>query len=265
MGEIERAFADAEAAAESARKAAAGVVTRARAMTKAAQEGNIGGLRKAQDDLGTALSTLSAEVRAARDAWRWSPEKELAYLGGDYAAELRTVAEEAGVALHERDGYLVAYPSLVRIQPTDRTVRVDRKNHRTLRPSFLARFLLRNQQKRSGFKPNRLLEQLCVVYDELAGSSPVELLPGPRVVPLARIYKLMTALPGASREYDRTDFARDIYTLDADGPRQTRRGRSVSFPASTGTRRRSSSDIFSFVAPNGENHEYYGIKFTEPA
>lgn len=263
MGEIEQAFGDAEAAAEVARKAASSVVARARAMTKAAQEGNIGGLRKAQDDLGAALSVLAEEVRAACNVWRWSPEKEVAYLGGDYADELRTAAEEAGVALHERDGYLVAYPSLVRIQPGDRAVRVDRKNHRTLRPSFLARFLLRNQQKRSGFKPERLLEQLCVVYDELVRSSPADL-GGASVVPLARIYKLMTALPGVSRDYDRTDFARDIYTLDAEGPQRTRRGRTVSFPASTGTRRRS-SDIFSFVAPNGENHEYYGIKFSDPA
>ncbi len=83
------------------------------------------------------------------------------------------------------------------------------------------------------------------------------------MVPLSRIYKLITALPGVSRDYDRTDFARDIYTLDAEGPRQTRRGRIVSFPASTGTRRR--IDIFSFVAPNGENHEYYGIKFSDAA
>ena len=263
MREIEQAFGDAEAAAESARKAASVVATRARAMTKAAKEGNIGGLRKAQDDLGAALSALAEEVRAARSAWPWSPEEVVAYLGGGYAGELRAAAEEAGVALHERDGYLVAYPSLVRIQPGDRAVRVDRKNHRTLRPSFLARFLLKNQQKRSGFKPERLLEQLYVVYDELVRSSPTDL-GGAAVVPLARIYKLMTSLPGASRDYDRADFARDIYTLDAEGPRRTRRGRAVSFPTSTGTRRRS-GDIFSFVAPNGENHEYYGIKFSDPA
>ncbi len=136
MGEIEQAFGDAEAAAESAHKAAKNVVSRAGALTRAAQEGNIAGLRKAQDDLGTALSALTEEVRAARDVWRWSPEQEEAYLGGGYAGELRTAAEEAGVALYERDGYLVAYPSLVRIQPGERTVRVDRKNHRTLRPSF---------------------------------------------------------------------------------------------------------------------------------
>ncbi len=263
MGEIEQAFGDAEAAADAAGKAAGDVARRARAMMKAAQAGNIGTLRKAQDDLGAALATLEDEVRAARGAWRWSSAEEEAYLGGGYASELRTAAEAAGVELHERDGYLVAYPSLVRIQPGDRSVRVDRKNHRTLRPSCLAQFLLKNQNKRSGIKPERLLEQLCVVYDELVRDSRADF-GGASVVPLARIYKVMTALPGVGRDYDRTDFARDIYTLDAEGPGQTKRGRGVSFPASTGTRKRS-SDIFSFVAPNGENHEYYGIKFSDPA
>ena len=258
MREIERAFEHAEAAAESARKAAAGVVTRARAMAKAAQTGNVGALRRSQDDLGASAGALEEAVDAARSVWPWAAEDEEAYLANGYADELRAAAQDAGLTLHERDGYLVAYPSLVRILPGDRAVRVDRKNHRTLRPSFLARLLLKNQQKRSGFTSARFLETLWNVYEELQRGSPGDLVGG-GVVPLARVYKLMTALPGASREYDRTDFARDIYTLDSEGPRATRRGRVVSFPASTGTRRR--SDIFAFVAPNGENHEYYGIKF----
>ena len=82
------------------------------------------------------------------------------------------------------------------------------------------------------------------------------------VVPLIKIYGLMTALPGANREYDRSDFARDIYMLDSQGPRRTRRGATVSFPASTGTRRRS-SDLFTFVGPEGESVEYYGLRFSE--
>ena len=264
MREIEQAFERAEAAAETARKAAASVVARARAMAKASQTGSIAALRKAQEDLGMAAAALDGEVRAARGAWPWTKEAEEAYLESGYAAELRAAAENAGVTLHERDGYLVAYPSLLRILPGDRVVRVDRKNHRTLRPSFLARLLLKNQQKRSGFTSARFLETLWSVYEELQRGSPGDLVGGGGigggVVPLARIYKLMTALPGVSRDYDRTDFARDVYTLDSEGPRVTRRGRTVTFPASTGTRRR--SDIFAFVAPNGENHEYYGIKFS---
>ena len=83
------------------------------------------------------------------------------------------------------------------------------------------------------------------------------------VVPLIKIYGLMTALPGANREYDRSDFARDIYMLDLPRTPPDAAGRAtVSFPSSTGTRRRS-SDLFTFVGPEGQSVEYYGLRFSE--
>ncbi len=264
MHVIEQAFEGAEAVAEATRKAAAGVAGKARAMAKAAREGNIGALRKAQADLDLACAALDGEVRTAGAAWPFAPQEEEAYLEAGYAEELRGAAEAAGVTLHERDGYLVAYPSMVRILPAERAVRVDRKRLRSIRPSFLAAQLLRNQRRTSGFAPARFLETLYLVYDELLREAGGDLAGsgGGRVLPLARIYKVLTALPGASRDYDRSDFARDIYTLDAKGPRETRRGFVVSFPASTGTRVRS-ADLFSFVDPAGENLEYYGVKFSD--
>ena len=83
-----------------------------------------------------------------------------------------------------------------------------------------------------------------------------------RVVPLARIYRLLTSLPGAGRDYDRTDFARDLYRLQANGPMRTRKGAAVSFPASSGTRQ-AKRDLFTFVGPDGQDVVYYGIRFTK--
>ena len=40
-----------------------------------------------------------------------------------------------------------------------------------------------------------------------------------RVVQLERVYRLFTSLPGSDREYNRTDFTRDLYLLDRDGPK----------------------------------------------
>ena len=85
--------------------------------------------------------------------------------------------------------------------------------------------------------------------------------PGTRVVPLERIYKLFTSLPGTRREYATTDFARDIYRLETSGQTTTRSGASVSFPASTGTR--SAKGLFTFVGPDGQDVQYYGVRFTE--
>lgn len=264
VSEIEEAFARAEGAANTALKAASAVAAKARAMGKAAKQGNIGALRRAQADLGGTLAALGDEVTAAQAAWRWSPEEEEEYLKTGYSEELRAAAQAVELTLYEREDYLVAYPSLVRILPAERKVRVDRKALPTIRPSHLVNELLRRQQKRSGFAPARFLEALHSVYDEVAREAKGDLVGDGRVLPLARIYKLMTSLPGSQREYDRSDFARDIYTLDSDGPRTTRRGFTASFPSSTGMRKRA-ADIFSFVSPAGASISYYGIKFTPPA
>ena len=260
---LEQAFRDVEAVAESTRKAANGVVGKARAMAKAAQVGNIGALRKAQADLAQELDALQQQVSDALVAWPLTEDQESAYLADGYVEELRSASSEIGLSLYERDGHLIAYPSVVRILPTDRAIRLDRKRVPTIRPTHLAALLLKNQRKSSGFAPARFLETLFLVYQELMREHQADLVAGGRVMPLARIYKLVTALPGSGRDYDKSDFARDVYTLDSQGPHRTRRGHPVSFPASTGTRRRS-SDLFSFVGPNGENVEYYGIKFGDP-
>ena len=260
---FEQAFRDAEAEAEAARKAANSVVGKARAMAKAAKTGNIAALKRAQTDIKRELEALQAQVDVTLQAWPLAEEEESAYLEGGYGDELRAAADDLGLSLYERDGHLIAYPSVVRILPADRAVRVDRKRVPTIRPSHLADLLLKNQSKSSGFTPARFLETLFLVHQEILRDEKPDLAGG-RVMPLARIYRLVTALPGANRDYDRSDFARDIYTLDSQWPRQTRRGHPVSFPTSTGTRRRS-SDLFSFVGPNGEGVEYYGIKFGDPA
>ena len=62
---------------------------------------------------------------------------------------------------------------------------------------------------------------------------------------LNRIYKLFTSLPGSSRGYTPTDFARDLYLLDTSGLTSLKSGATVSFPASTGTR--SARGLFTFI------------------
>lgn len=262
MGAFERIFEETEAAAAVAHKAGAVLLRHARAMQKAAQQGNIGAIKRAQKAMGDALATLSEEVGDASSCWPLTEDEEENRLRTSYAEELRNAADELGLRIHERDGLLISYPSLVRILPGERAVRVDRKKIPAIRPSHLAGLLLKNQQKTSGFSSGRFIESLYRVYDAVTREGQTkELIAGGRVVPPARIYDLLTALPGSAREYDRSDFARDLYTLDAEGPKTTRGGATVSFPASTGTRRRN-KDIFSFVGPHGDMVDYYGIRFS---
>ena len=265
MVSFEQAFSDTERAADSTLKSAADLVRQARALKKAAQTGNIAAVRRSQDRLDEALSALRQEVDNASSSWPFDDDDEEQYLDDRYAPELRSAAEELGLDIHERDGRLISHPSIVRILPGERAVRVDRKKVSNIRPSHLAAFLLANQNKSSGFRPNRFLESLYTVYSDIVSEESsgrtVRSISG-RVVPLARIYKLFTSLPGSSREYDRSDFARDLYILDSEGPSRTRSGAVVSFPASAARHGRQ-SDRFFFIGSDGGSVEYYGIKFTE--
>ena len=172
-----------------------------------------------------------------------------------------------GVRVPSRQSAGGAPPSVaVRILAGDCAVRIDRGLERGIRPSHLAETLLKNQRKRSGFSPARFLESLYAVYSDIVSESESNkgmIGESGRVVPLARIYRLLTALPGVSRDYGRNDFARDLYAISTEGPRVTRRGYRVELPASTGTRRR--ADLFEFIAPDGQRITYYGVRFSEDA
>ena len=180
-----------------------------------------------------------------------------------YADELRGVAAEQGVSVFERDGRLFASPSIVRVIPIDRAVRIDKKKVSTIRPSHLADLLLENQKRPVRSQSGPFLESLFNVYSEITreGSSGRLVQVDGRVVPLERVYNLLTSLPGIRREYDRTDFARDLYLLEKSGLKRTRAGTVVSFPAATGTK--SNQGLFTFVGPDGQDVLYYGIRFAE--
>ena len=264
MISLEQAFIDTESAAESALRAARGLTTQARALERAAKTGNITAIKREQKRLNEALNVLQQEVHNAASSWPYSDEEVERYLDERYTDELQAAAADVGLKVYERDGNVFSYPSVLRVLARENAVRVDRKKHSAIRPTHLAEMLLKNQKKTSGYSSDRFLESLYFVYSGILSREDSGRLMKSTgiVVPLIKIYGLITALPGANREYDRSDFARDIYMLDSQGPRRTRRGATVSFPSSTGTRRRS-SDLFTFVGPEGESVEYYGLRFSE--
>lgn len=263
MDDFEQGFGDAEHAATTMLVAVGDLTKLAKQMQKAAREGSIGGMKKARGRLDGALAAVSQATSNATRSWPFEDSDEEQYLSDSYADELRRVASERGLTIHERDGRLVSHPSILRILPGDRAVRVDKKRVSTIRPSYLASLLQENQKKAGRYESARFLESLYNVYAEivrdvsadLAGSGGVG-----TVVPLDRIYRLFTSLPGSNREYDRTDFARDVYILDVNGPRSTRKGATVSFPSSTGAR--TPKGLFTFVGPDGNDVAYYGIRFS---
>ena len=265
MSTFEQAFSDAERAASSVAKAAASLQAIAKQMQKAAQEGNITNLKRASERLNQATALARQEVSNAVGSWPFTPELEEKYLRESYEPELLALAREEQVQIHQRDGRLICFPSMVRINPSDNTVTIDRKKVGSIRPTRLVAALKQNQSKTPNFRSELFLERLYGVYQELVGGRRSDMLDSRSgtVIGLSRIYAMFTSRPGSNREYDQTDFARDLYFLDVSGVNKVRSGATVSFPASTGTR--SQRGTFSFVSPEGEIVTYYGIQFTEAA
>lgn len=255
MTGFEDAFAATENAAASTAKSAGDVARLARALEKAAKTGNISALRRARTDLNAALAVLAQQVDHTTQAWPFRPPEEEAYLREGFAGELRQVAASQGLDIHQHDERLVAHPAIVRMLPAARAVRIDRKQASTIRPSHLVSLLLKNQQKPAKFSGQNFLEAVHKAYRvltrRLSALAPV--------VPLVDIYEALTMMPGNSREYSRTDFARDLYRLDTEGPKQTRSGALLTFHSERGSRR---SNI-TFVAPDGHHLTYYNVAFQE--
>lgn len=256
---FERGFTDAERSATAVAKAASSLSSAARQMQKAAQQGDIGKLRRAVERLAQVAEAARQDVANARAAWPFSEEGEKEYLRTEYEQELFEEAAKAGLSLQRHDNSIIAFPSVLKISPSDLSVRVDRKRVAAVRPSYLARTLLERQKKSSKYPVERFMEALHSAYKMIAGKDG-----NGTVVLLNRVYQAFTLQPGSSSEYDKSDFTRDLFLLDRSGLTQTRSGARLALPASTGTKS-GGTNVLTFVAPDGEVKSYYGLQFIEGA
>ena len=257
---LETALAATEAAADRALTAAAQLTQTVRRLRTAAQVGNLRDLRAMLAAVTQAAERAGEQAASAAASWRLDDEAYLA--SSQFTRELLATAQAAGLQLFERDERLYCYPVLVRVAPAERSVFVDRARERRIRPSVLVGHLREVQRKPPRFRPEAFLESLFAAYGYLVQRHGPDALDGNHTEQLVRVYELMTLQPGATREYSRQEFARDIYLLDRLGVTTTRRGYVVSFPASTGARAASGS--VRVVTEGGQEKVYYGIAFSSP-
>ena len=138
MNRFEQAFSDTESIAEVTAKSATDLAKLAKELRKAAKEGNIAAIKRTQEKLNAARMALEQAVANAVQSWPFQDHEEEQYLRDGYSAELRRAASERGLEIHERDGRLICHPSIVRILPGDRAVRIDRKqtsSHQAVAPA----------------------------------------------------------------------------------------------------------------------------------
>jgi len=251
---FEAGFADAERAAVTAGKVIGQLAGAMKQLQRATTEGDLSKMRKSSERLETILESTRQEVQNARSAWPFSPEQEEQYLKESYAAEVIERAKSENLPIQQRDEGLVVFPSILRVAPAERAVKINRKKVQAVRPSAVVRRLKAAQGKKPR-APEAFLEVLHRAYRLLAGKEYGQ------TIMLASVYDALTMLPGSTANFDQTDFVRDLFLLDRSGVNRTKSGATCSLPASTGTK--GGRNTFQFIAPDGETVTYYGIRFTE--
>lgn len=227
----------------------------ATAAAKATRTGDLKGLRKTLASLEEARRQTESCLDAVRRAWNWSEQQEEQYLASDaYAEELVEAGKKRGVGIYRQESLLACYPSLVRILPKDRAVRIDKKTVRELRPGFLADRLGENQKRNPKSNSAAFLEVLQAAYNVRTG--------GKRGVMerLIDIYDVLTLLPSARKDYGQQEFARDVYLLDGSGLKASKDGASFRLNAGA-TASKNRSNLLVVVTREGVERTYYGIEF----
>jgi hypothetical protein len=255
---LEAALARTEAATGRALRAAADLTKSLRRLHSAARVGNLRDLRATVAAIGQDARRAVDIVDAAAESWTLDDEDYLS--SGRYTDELLAAARERGLQLFERDDRIYCYPVLVRVAASERSVFVDRARERRIRPSVLVEHLREVQRRPPRFRPEAFLESLFAAYGHLVRRHGPNELDAGHAEPLIDVYGLLTLAPGASRDYSRQEFARDVYLLDRGGATTTRRGYVVSFPASTGAR--SAGSAVRVVTEGGQEKVYYSILFS---
>src|SRR5579863_6120739 len=166
---FEQGFTDAERAAVAAGRVVALLSGAVKQLQRAGAEGDLPKLRKSCERLVTVLEATRQEVDNARSAWPYSPEEEETYLRDSYAEEVIKVAAGENLQIQQLDEGLVVFPSILRILPGERAVRINRKKSAAVRPSHVVKTLQGIQARKPKASVEAFLAMLHRAYKLLAG------------------------------------------------------------------------------------------------
>lgn len=202
------------------------------------------------------IAEADAAAEGLPDQWNFDTA---AYLSdGRFRDDLMAAAAEQGLSLFENDGRIYCFPLLLRIEPRDMAVKIGRRIERRIRPSALARLLVRLQKRPQRFREEQFLELLYRAWRRLAGAAWQGEGRGP-VVALSDIHDMLTLLPGA--DYPSEEFARDLLLLDRKPGLRTRDGCRFELPGSTLGKGRTKRIVV--YDETGGEHTYIGLRFAK--
>jgi len=264
-GKLEGALGESEQAARSASVAAGRLVQAAKHLERAAASGDLSQLRLARARLHEAAKEAMESAEHATERWPWSEPEEEAFLRSEYMEEVQESARSAGIELHPYRDSWSAYPVLMRVEPRTKSIRLDRRRLKALRPSVLVGRIKQIRQAKPRQSPEQFLEILYSGYLAVLGRQALEsgvlrLEAGARLVD---VHQVLTLLPDARKDYPIDEFTRDLHQLSLSGLRRTRSGYVVYLAAATSTK--SGTGVLTVVDDLGRPSYYFSVTFRKDA
>lgn len=259
---LEDALSISEQDAKNVSQAARRLESEARRMEKAAANGELNQLREARARL---LETAKSALKIAEEAsvrWPWSVPEEEEFLASEYITEIQTAAAGMEIPFHRYSESLgSSYPVLVRVEPKTKSVRLDRRRVRDLRPSVLLQRILKIRQEKPRQKPEQFLEILYAGYLSALGRKALEtdaVRPGSSVQ-VTDVHQALTLLPDARKDYPLDEFARDLHRLNKSGLRKTRSGYTLYLASSAAIR--SGAGVLTIFDDDARKSDYFSLSF----
>jgi len=215
--------------------AANSAVRHQKSLVKNVDAGNLAEVRKIIPQIAEAAANIQAQIGEIKDTVEAFDTK--AYVvSGDYTRQMLEACRDAGIDVKGEKGVYEMFPYKVRIVGDEEhaeEIWINRKKHFSIRPKALAEAIRAGQEKlyKAGFNDVAFMGELAEAYDTTCLKS------GARIgsyQALAKVYRTLTPMARARKEYDMQAFAFDLARIYEKGPEAwvTKSGRKFTFGTS---------------------------------
>ena len=223
-------------------------------IVKGMESGNLTEMKKDLEQFRQAADALRERAALVDEAVAGFDTKEY-FISGDFTRQLLEACEERQIDVIGEKGVFEMFPYRVRVYGDEEhaeEVYINRKKVPSFRPAAVADAVKSGQDKlyKVRFAPEAFMNELAEAYDTTCLKNNTR---NGATVALTKIYKTMTPMARARKEYDMQAFSFDLARLYEEGPEgwKTKAGRQFTFGTSrdgkNGIRVLSRTGVESFI------------------
>jgi hypothetical protein len=234
--------------------AANSAVRQQKSLVKNIDVGNLAEVKKIIPQISEAAANIQMKIREIEDKVEAFDTKAYV-ISGDYTKQMLEACRDVGIDVKGEKGVYEMFPYKVRIVGDEEhaeEIWINRKKHLSVRPKALAETIRAGQEKlyKASFNDIAFMGELADAYDTTCLKS------GARIgsyQALTKVYRTLTPMARARKEYDVQAFAFDLARIYEKGPEAwvTRNGRKFTFGTSrepgNGVRVLSSTGVETYI------------------